>query len=178
MNLNSRQQWLAAIALLAVALLAGDRLIRIPLTALWKERAAQLTELKRSVEQGRQLLERDSVLRERWAHMRANALTNEVSVAENQVLRAFERWSMESRIGINGIKPQWKVTADDYATLECRVDAEGALPEITRFLYEIEKDPMGLRLDIVEITARDDRGQRLTLALQVSGLQLNPTAFQ
>jgi len=106
--------------------------------------------------------------------MRTNALSGEVSVAENQMLRAFDRWSQDSRIGINGIKPQWKRSSDDYATLECRVDASGGLPEITRFLYEIERDTLGLKLEIVEVTARDDRGQQLALALQVSGLQLNP----
>lgn len=178
MNLNNRQQLLGLIAILAVALFAGDRLLFTPLTKLWKERSAQIANLKRSVEQGRQLLDREAAIRQRWESMQTNALPQEVSLAENQVLRAFERWSIDSRIGINGIKPQWKVGADDYATLECRVDAEGALPEITRFLYEIEKDPLGMKLDLVEITARDERGQKLTLALLVSGLQLNPSIFR
>jgi hypothetical protein len=145
---------------------------------MWKERAAEIAQLKKSVVQGSQLIERDRVIRERWEQMRTNALSRQISVAENQVFRAFERWSQGNRLTINGIKPQWKRNADDFSTLECRVDASGTLAEVTRFLYEIEKDPLGLKMDLVEITTRDERGQQLTLALQVSGLQLNPPTAQ
>ena len=177
MNLSNRQQLLGVIAILSVALLASDRLLLTPLTRVWKERSVEIAELKRSVEQGAQLLDRDAVIRQRWDQMRTHTLTNATSIAENHVLRAFDRWSQDSRISIHGIKPQWKIN-EDYSTLECRVDAAGGLPEIARFLYEIEKDPLGFKLDFVEITARDERGQQLTLALQVSGLQLNSSALQ
>jgi len=45
---------------------------------------------------------------------------------------------------------------------------------VTRLLYEIEKDPMGVKIQNMEITSRDETGQQLTLGLQVSGLILNP----
>lgn len=176
MNLSNRQQLLGVLAIAAVALLVGDRLVFTPLVRLWKERSAQIVQLKRSVEQGSQLLERDRAIRERWEHMRTNTLSSEISVAQNQVLRAFDRWSQESRLGVNNIKPQWKRFEAEYATLECRVDASGSLPEIARFLYEIEKDSLGFRVDLIEITSRDDRGQQLNLGLLVSGLQLNQVA--
>jgi hypothetical protein len=59
-------------------------------------------------------------------------------------------------------------------TLECRVDGFGNLSALTRFLYDVEKDPMALKVEAVEIAARDNDGQQLSLALQVSGLLLNP----
>ena len=59
-------------------------------------------------------------------------------------------------------------------TLECRVDAFGSMQTLTRFLYNIEKDPLALKVDLVEISGRDNEGQQLTLGLQVSGLLLNP----
>lgn len=177
MNLNNRQQLLAILAMVAVGLLAGDRLLLTPLTRLWKERSAQLAQLRKSVEQGSRLVERDTIIRERWDQIRKNSLSGEVSVAENQVLRAFDRWSQESRIGVNGIKPQWKRSSDEFATLECRVDAAGTLAQITRFLYEIEKDVLGFKLDLVHIISNDTRGQQLTLGLQVSGLQLTPSSI-
>ena len=92
----------------------------------------------------------------------------EVSAAENEVLRAFERWSQESRISISSIKPQWKRAGDDFMTLECRADASGSMQELTRFLYDVERDPLALRVESVEITTRDNNGQQLSLALQVS----------
>jgi hypothetical protein len=175
MNITRRQQSLGLIAIAVVALLAGDRLLYSPLAQSWKARAARVAELKQSVTQGAQLLEREVSLRAKWDNMRTNTLSGEVSAAENQMLKAFDRWSQESRIGISSIKPQ-KRTTDEVETMECRVEAFGNLPALTRFLYEIERDPLGLKVEVVEIAVRDTAGEQLTLGLQVSGLYLNSRA--
>lgn len=174
--MGNRQQLLAVLAIAALALLVGDNLVFTPLARAWKARSDRIADLKRSATRGSLLLERESAIRTRWEYTRTNALAGEVAVAENQLLSAFDRWSRDSRIGISAIKPQWKRSAEDFATLECRVDAFGSLSSLTRFLYEIERSPLGLKVDTVEITSRDERGEQLTLGLQVSGLQLTPTS--
>jgi Tfp pilus assembly protein PilO len=173
MNINNRQQLLAILAIAAVAIWAGDKLVVSPLTRSWTARVKQIAELRKSVSQGNGLLGREQSIRSRWDNMRTNTLPNEASVAENQVLKSFERWSHDSQISITSIKPQWKHNADDYITLECRVDAFGNLSTLSRFLYSVEKDPLALKVEAVEITARDNDGQQLSLALQVSGLLLS-----
>jgi len=174
MKIENRQRVLAVIAIAAVALLASDRLIVAPLMRSWKARADRIAELKESVKQGAMLLEREQTIRNRWENMRTNTLPNDVSDAENEVLKAFDRWSQDSRISISSIKPQWKRNSDDYMTLECRADAFGSLQALTRFLYEVEKDPLALKVEAIEIATRDNDGQQLSLGLQVSGLLLNP----
>ncbi len=59
-------------------------------------------------------------------------------------------------------------------TLDCRVEASGSLATLSRFLFDIEKDAMALKVESVELTARDKDGQQLSLGLQISGLTLNP----
>jgi hypothetical protein len=44
---------------------------------------------------------------------------------------------------------------------------------LSRFIYDIEKDPMGLKLESADFNSHDNTGQQMTLALQVSGLVLN-----
>jgi hypothetical protein len=176
MPIKNRQQWLVILAAAGAALLIGDKLILAPLTASWQGRSKQIAELTKQVSQGSLLVSRDSVIRDRWDKMRNSTLPEEVSAAENEVLRAFERWSQESRISISSIKPQWKRAGDDFMTLECRADAFGSIQAVTRFLYEVEKDPLALRVEAVEISARDNDGQQLTVGLQVSGLQLGVVA--
>ena len=110
-NINNRQQ-LLALVIGAVALWAGDKLIFTPLTQSWKERAARITELRKSITQGAQLLEREQSIRRHWENRRTNTLPNQVSVAESQVFKAFERWSQDSQISITSIKPQAKQNAD------------------------------------------------------------------
>jgi hypothetical protein len=174
MKPQDRQQLLAWVAAGSVALLAATYLVFEPLARSWSARGAEIARLRKSAEDGTRLLERGDSLRARWESMRRHALTNQASLAENQLLKAFDRWTQDSRVGVSAIKPQLKRGDDDHATLECRVDAFGNLGALTRFLYNVEADPLALRLDVVEIAARDDRGEQLTLGLQVSGLILDP----
>jgi hypothetical protein len=173
---KNREKWLGILAGAAIALYASDKLILSPLTASWKDRSARIERLRKDINQGTQLIGRDRSLRERWSVMNTNTLPSNLSAAENLVFKAFDRWSQDSRISIASLKPQWKRNADDFMTLECRADATGDIQSISKFLFDLEKDPLALKLDSLEITARDDAGQQLSLALQVSGLLLNPPA--
>jgi hypothetical protein len=174
MNLNNRQQLLGIVAIVAVALLAGDRLLFTPLLQSWKTRSVRIALLKKSVAQGSRLLERDRAIREHWERMRTNTLSGEQSIAEGQVLRALDRWEQDSRVTVTSVQSRSKQSSDDYATLECHLDGSGSLAALTRFLYEIEKDPLGFKLDQVDLTSQDERGALLTMGVQVSGLALNP----
>lgn len=173
LNFQNRQQLLTIVAFAVIGVWAADKLVLTPLLNSWRARATKIADLRKSVAQGGQLLERERVIRERWDSMRTNTLPSAVSQAEGRVLGAFDRWSQDSRVSITSIKPQWKRDAEDYLLLECRVDASGSLATITRFLHEVERDPMALKVDAVELTARDATGAQLTLGLQVSGLVLN-----
>src|SRR5262245_55048875 len=174
MNLRNRQQLLGLLAAAAVVLYATNKLLVDPLTSSWKARTAQIAQLRKQVIEGRGLQQREQSLRARWEQMRTNTLPNSPSIAEQQVLKAFDRWSQESRISILSISPQLKHDTEDYMTLECRVEAAGNLNTVSRFLYDLEKDPMALKLQSVEINARDMEGQQLALGLQVSALVLTP----
>jgi Tfp pilus assembly protein PilO len=174
MKIKNRQQALAVLALAAAALLLGDNLVWAPLARSWRERTNRIADLSKLVSQGSLLVARSRSIHERWESMKTNTLPNNVSAAHNEVLRAFDRWSQESRVSITSIKPQWKSAGEDYATLECRADASGSLQTLARFLFDVEKDPLALKVENVEITARDNEGQQLALVLQVSGLLLSP----
>ena len=56
---------------------------------------------------------------------------------------------------------------------ECRVDAAGSLSSLSRFIYNIERDPLAVKVDTVELTARDNNGSQIGLGLLVSALVLN-----
>lgn len=172
-DFKNRQQLLTALTLGIVGLWAADSLLLTPLVHSWKSRTTRIAELRRQIHEGGQLIQREQGIRNRWSEMRTNTLPIEVSAAEGLVLGAFDGWSQESRVSITSIKPQWKRNDDDFMILECRVDAAGSLSTITRFLYEIEHDPLALKVDSVELNSRDTTGSLLTLGLQVSGLVLS-----
>lgn len=175
MPIKNRQQLLIIAAVGALALLLGDRLVFSPLVNAWKSRSEQITELRKKVKNGRELIARETSYRSRWENMSTNALPQNTSLAEQHVYNAFDRWSQNSRISVNSITPQWKRNnGEDYMTLECRVDAAGNINTLSRFIYDLEKDPMALRVESIEITAKDKDGAQLAMGLQVSGLVLLP----
>jgi hypothetical protein len=173
-EIKNRQQLLIVAAIAAVALLGGDRLLFKPLTKSWDNRSMQIKELRERVRNGQALLQRDQVIRSRWAQMQGNTLTNNASAAEQRFFRSIDSWAQTSRASILAVTPQWRRDTDDHATYQCRVDASGNLPTLSRFIYEIQNDPMAVKLESVELTARDKEGQQLALALQLSGLVLTP----
>jgi len=174
MKIENRQQWLVVLTIAAVALLAADKLVFTPLTSVWTERSKEIARLRTQVSDGASLIKREQAIRTHWEQMRTNTLPVNQSLAQEQVLKALVSWSQESGASINGTTPQWKNDADEYKTLVCRVDASGSLWTLSRFLYDIEKGPMALKVESVDLSSHDNQGQQLTLGLQVNGLVLTP----
>jgi hypothetical protein len=173
MEIKNRQNLLLIIAAGGLLLLVLDWAVIEPLKGSWNERVKRIAELKKSVADGKQLLSRKELILGRWDRIRTNTLPANVSQAEGQLLQAFNRWAQESRVNIGSIRPQWRESGEDYMTLECRADATGDIRQISRFLYEVEKDQMALKVESIELSSRDNNGRDLTLGLQVSGLVLS-----
>jgi Tfp pilus assembly protein PilO len=174
MKIENRQQMLIVLTIAAVALLAADKLVFSPLAHVWTGRAKEIARLRTQVSDGASLIKREQAIRAHWDQMRTNMLPNNQSLAQEQVLKALVNWSQESGVSINGTTPQWKNDTDEYKTLSCHVDASGSLWTLSRFLYDIEKGPMALKVDSVDLSSHDSQGQQLTLGLQVDGLVLTP----
>ena len=170
MKIENRQKLLVMAALSGVLLLAADRLVIAPLTTLWKERASRIADLSKSLADGNLLLARDQAITERWHEMQTNALP--ANQAETRVLKAVDRWIRASSITFTAMNPQWRQDGEDYMTLECRADGSGNILALSRFLYELERDPLPLRAEDFEITAKDNDGQQLSLVVRFSGLVL------
>jgi hypothetical protein len=173
MKPDNRQKFLLMLTIVAAALFIGDKLVYSPLVNLAEARNKEVKRLRLQVARGKMMLAQEKNIRGDWADMRTNMLPNNQSFAQEQVLKAFQDWAQESGVSLNGTVPQWKNgETPDYKTLVCRVDASGTLWMLSRFIYDVEKGPMGLRLESVDLNSRDNTGQQLTLGLQVSGLVL------
>jgi Tfp pilus assembly protein PilO len=174
MKIDNRQRLLLFAALALLGVFVVDQVAIEPLATVWSARAGRIAVLRKNLADGAQLLQRETSLRKRWRQMRTNTLPENSSLAEQQLLKAIDTWSQECRINVTGIAPQWKHDTDDYRTLECRIDASGDLNALSRFLYAVEKSPLALKLESVELVAADTTGQELTLGLRISGLVLTP----
>jgi hypothetical protein len=178
MQTKNRQQLLIIVTIAAVSLFAADRLVLSPLLKAWSVRATRIADLHKNIDRANAMMQREQLpnqsIRSRWEQMSRNTLTNNTSAAEQRVFKAVDLWAQNSGVAISAVTPQWKHDSDDYMTFECRVDAAGDLGKLSRFLYSVERDPMALKLELVELGARDKEGQQLSMGLQLSGLVLTP----
>jgi len=158
MQIKNRQQFLIALTIAVAALYVGVKFVYTPLAGWWSARAAEVRDLRDKVGNGRQLIKR------------------ETSLAEHQLLNAFDDWSRDSGAELTSLMPQWKNDSTNYLTLDLRVEASGDLGMLSRFLYDLENSPAPLRVDSVELGAHDNAGQQMTLGLEINGLALLPPA--
>ena len=172
MKIKNRQQFLVVLTIAVAALFVGERLVYEPLANWWTARSQTIAALRKQVSDGKMLIQREEAIRSHWDQMRTNTLPADTSLAEQQVLKAFDNWSQESNASITGLTPQWNNDATNYLTVDWRVEASGDLDTLARFLYDIEKGPLALKLESVDVSARDESGQQFTLGLQVNGLAL------
>lgn len=172
MKVEERQKFLLILTIVLVALYAGNLLVFGPMEKLWKSRADTIKTLRSNVKEGKFLLARESAIRGQWEQMNTNTLPSNTSQAEQQMFTSFDTWSQDSGATVTGITPQWKNDSTNYMTLNCRVEASGDLRTLSRFVYDIEKGPTALKMDSIELSAKDTGGQTLNLGLQISGLAL------
>lgn len=172
MKIKNRQDVLIAVTAGMVALYVSVNFILTPLGGWWSERQMEIKNLRGKIADGNTLLKRESAIRDNWQTKRANALPADNSLAEQQLVKSFANWAGDSGAQLTSIMPQWKNDSTNYMTLGCRVEAAGNLATLSRFIYDVERGPAALRLDTVELDARDNTGQQLTLGLEVNGLAL------
>ena len=169
---EKRQRLLTLAALVCIGVLVADKVVVPPLYGLWSARADRIGELRERLAQGELLLDREETMQERWRDMQARSLSHEAAVAENEVLTSVEQWARDGGLSMTGLKPRWTRGRDGYRKLEVRASAQGNMAAVVRFLHGLETAPLAIRVEDVEIAARDDRGQNLSLDIRFSGLTL------
>lgn len=172
MKVQNREQFLMVIVASLLGLLIANWAVFGPMARWWHARQDKIKELRQEVSQGKSLLRREAYLRSQWADMRTNSLPNDSSLAEQQVLRSLNNWVGTAGVNVSSVTPQWEMEQTNYSTLDCRVEASGDMGTLSRFLYEVERDPAAFQLTSVDLSANDERGQQLTLGIEISGLAL------
>jgi hypothetical protein len=176
---KNRQQLLIIGAVIIAALYICDTIVRPPIEKIWTSRKSAIKKLQDDIKRGKNMIASESALNRRWDLMRTNTLPLDTATAENKLMTAINIWAERDRVTLGGVNPQWKHDMDDtYSTLDCRVEASGTLATLTRFIYDIESDPMGLKFESLELTARDDRGTQMAVQMQISGLVLGSKSEQ
>jgi hypothetical protein len=138
----------------------------------WQSRTKQIKDLRDKIANGATLIRRKEFVKGDWDRMRTNALDSNPAAAEKQLFTAFDHWVSQSGVAEGSFRPQIQETDDGYSTIDCRADVTGDMDTINKFFKNMEKDPLGVKIESFELTSRDDNGRQMTLGLNLSGLVL------
>jgi len=158
-----------------VGLFILDKIVISPLGDLWDSHSAEIDKLRGDVTRGENMIAREAQTRRVWANMQSGALAKDEAQSEYDVISAIAGWGRASNVEVGSQKLVWKTgDTNAYSLLECRMDISGTLSALSRFMYELQRSPLALHTDSVELASRDDTGEILTLGLTVTGLRLAP----
>jgi hypothetical protein len=172
METKNREKLLLIGAGVVIALWLLDTVVISPLIDSWHSRSQEIAGLKEKIANGWSLSRRGEMIGARWDEMRANALANDVPVAERQLFTAFDHWVKVGDVAQGSFHPQPQEGDSNFTTIDWRSDVSGSLPDVANFLRAMSKDPLANKVDSFELTSKDDNGRQLTLALGLSGLIL------
>jgi hypothetical protein len=175
METKSREKMLAILAGGALGLLLLNYLVISPLIDSWQSRTKQIKELRTRISDGTMLVRHQEAVESHWDNMRTNALDSNPAAAERQMFTAFDKWVKQSGATEGSFRPQIQESDDNFSTIDCRADVTGTMQTLVKFFYNMEKDPLGVKIESFELTSRDDKGQEMTLGLELSGLVLPAT---
>lgn len=176
MTTSERERYLKIGVFIVVGLFVLNYFVLDVFTGHWEEQGKRIDTLREQVKRGHALMEREAATRERWAEMQRTDLPPEVSQAENDVFKGVNRWVRDSKIALTSLTPQWRTHDEGYETLECRAVANGDQDSLGRLIYDLETDPLPVRLEECEFSTRDKTGRQLTLNLRFSFVRLAAAA--
>jgi hypothetical protein len=155
-----------------------DTFVLTPALGAWSDQGTRIDALRQKVDRGQQLIDREDVIRRRWAQMTQENLPSEVSAAENVAFQAIGRWVRTSGISVASLTPTWQDHDEGYQTLEWRIAATGTQASLSRFMYEMETDAVPVNFDEFEVTTRDEHGAELSMTGRFSFLQMPASGTQ
>jgi hypothetical protein len=171
-RIENREAFLKIAVGAVVGLFLLDRMVLTPAGKSWTAQGERIDALREKVTKGHRLLQNENALRAKWAAMQSGDLDPEISTAEDQAYSGISKWAAASRISTTSLSPQWRTQDDDFDLFEFRASATGTQSSLGQFIYALETDPLPVKLEECDLTARDAKGQQLTGALRFSFIRL------
>lgn len=174
MVLSRRERYIFIGTLLALGLLALDRLALSPLlehrSAIEAQRASLSVELARA----RTLMTRHSDMDPRWREMVRAGMKSDPAEAESQVLHAVRDWAEEAGLALSLLKPDRLPEKTRLPEIVFQAAGTGNMRGVARLLWRIQTAPIPIKAIETQISARKDGLDDLSFQLRISTVYAPP----
>lgn len=173
MQNKSRERILIIGVVACLGILLLDSLVIEPLIRLWSDRSKRINELKIQVNKGTGLMKQEFRIRDRWQQMCRESKSPDLAFTEDDLLNAVSNWASKSSLTVTALKPRRLLDEEFCKKIEIRASTTGQMDAVVKFLYELEIDPQPLKVEDIELSARDDKGLLLNCEVRVTRLVLD-----
>ena len=168
MQLSHRER----IIFIIVAALAGVFVLdRIVVTPAWQWRqdlADRRETIVDEVHTAAMLIDQNPIFEEHWNTMTRHGLLATGSDAEGQAYHAVRDWAQASGLSLESINPERVISGSTLPTIVFRTTGTGPMRAVADFLKRLDASPFALRIEQLQIAARREGEDDLTLELRLS----------
>jgi len=171
MVLSKRERMILIAAIVAIAMLVGDKFVVGPISARREEIKTQKLELQAELQNAQLLFTRQKLMERKWKMLLSDGLLNDAE-AESKIARALDEWSKEAMLTLSSVKPERVASDKGLKEMTFVVAGMGTLEAVSRFLLQIETTAMPIKVMDMQVGSTNDTGQSMSLQLRLSALSL------
>jgi len=177
MDLSRRERNIAIAALATVLILLLDRYAVTPIMAGLERGAAEKAALTEELREAQSLFKRQRLHAARWRKMLDSGLKRKPEEAESAIFHALRGWSKQSGLSLSAVKPGKTDDQPDLVRISFQVTAAGRMKAVAKFLWLIETASVPIRIEQLQLGARKDGEDDLSLQLKLSSICLPAPAI-
>lgn len=174
MTLSKRERYIAAAAVAALVVLAGDHYVLTPLLDSRARLGADKLALAADIERDANLLAREKVMASRWNEMVTGGLSEAPADAESRTLRALRNWAQDSGVVVASVRPERVTQGGDLHEESFQATGSGPMKAVVQFLWQVEHSPLPLRVKELQLGLRKEGVDDMSLQIRLSTVYVAP----
>ena len=174
MVLSKRERYVAIGTIAAITLLAADHFALSPYMETRKQISMDLDRANEQTTEAVQLFSRERRLRKIWAEMQAGGLKTDPSQAESETLQALLDWAQMAGVDLAAVKPEKTTQEGKFQVISFNITGSSTMHGISRMLWLMETASIPVRVNDMQVTARKEGTDDLSVRLGVSALCMPP----
>jgi hypothetical protein len=174
MTFSKRERIILILTLAAVSALVLDWWVLGPLLARCDEAAAERDILLTRVTRATGTLQRRRDIERKWKGGMPPLMMREPTEAESQVLHALGDWAAKAGVNMVSLKPERSTKKTLLPEIDFRASGTGSMVAVSRFLHQLETSDIPLKIKALQLAARKEGLDDLSLQVQVSTIYTPP----
>ena len=169
MVLSKRERTIVLATLIAVAILVLDHFALSPILVQLDQLRADEKDYTDKLAHANALFLHRKATEARWNQMVADGLKSEAADTEDALDHAVYEWAQASNLTLKSCTPE-RMTVKDRPAVVLYVVGAGRMSAVAQFLWRAQTSKLPLKPEDMEISARREGTDDLTLTLHLSGL--------